>query len=91
MPKAPLLAEVEILMLFSPKLQIGGPRKPPADDMVMARHGYMTAQVYGNPGISDLTRTPIIEDLRVEVNGVDIEALIPDAIAEEITAYVMDL
>ena len=45
--------------------------------------------VYGHPGMSDLTGRSVMEDMRLEVGGEDIEALLPDGIVNEVADYVL--
>lgn len=45
--------------------------------------------MHGRRGKSELTGLPILEDLRLEVHGEDIEALLPDGIVNEVAVYVL--
>ena len=75
------MAQVEVLMLFHPRMQsIGAGR---------ATQGWLTLDVYGRRGMSELTGLPILEDLRLEVRGEDVEPLLPDGIVSEVADYVL--
>ena len=91
MPGKSLVAEVEILLLFSPKLQQGGAKMPPVEDMQRATHGWMTVQVYGTPAIGEISRRPVLEDLSIEADGEDIQDILPDQMVDDIESYVMDI
>lgn len=82
------LAQVELLLLFHPCLQ-GGPRRTVPEDIARASQAWLTLDVYATRGASELTGRPILEDLRLETRGEDIEALLPDAIVNEIADYVL--
>jgi len=82
------LAQVEILLLFHPCLQ-GGPRRTAPEHIAGASRAWLTLDVYGTRGASELTGRPILEDLRLETDGEDLEALLPDEIVHEIAAYVL--
>ena len=84
------LLQVEVLLLFHRRLQGGCARKASAQDCADAAHGWLTLDVYGRRGISELSGKPIMEDLRLEVGGEDIEALLPDGIVNEVADYVLD-
>lgn len=87
-----LLAEVELLVLFSPAMQSGGHQKPPHSAMDTSAHCWMVARVYGRPGYSDLSRKPVVEDMRVEDgDGNDIEPLLSEAMVNEIADYVLKI
>ncbi len=94
MPPAPHrprpLAQVEVLLLFHPGLQSGGPKRVPQDIWERAAQGWLTLDVFGRRGKSELTGRPIMEDLRLEVDGEDVEPLLPDAIVDEVADYVLD-
>ena len=83
------IAQVELLVLFHPALQGIGSRRVPAEICAQAAQGWLTLDVYGNPGASDLTGRPVMEDMRLEVNGEDIESLLPDAIVNRVAEYVL--
>jgi len=84
------LAQVEVLLLFHPGLQRGGPRRVPPEICARAAQGWLTLDVYGRRGVSDLTGRPVMEGLRLEVDGTDAEALLPDGIVNEVADYVLD-
>ena len=83
------MAQVEVLMLFHPKMQSGGAGRVPAELCGRSTQGWLTLDVRGRRGKSELTGMPILEDLRLEVNGEDIEALLPDGIVSEVADYVL--
>ncbi|HSC46534.1 MAG TPA: hypothetical protein VLG68_00440 [Gammaproteobacteria bacterium] len=82
------LAQVELLLLFHPRLQ-GGPRRVAPETYAGANQAWLTLDVRGTYGTSELTGRPILEDLRLETHGEDLEALLPDEIVNEIAAYVL--
>ena len=82
-------AQVELLLLFHPSLQVAGLRKVPAETCAAATQAWLTLDVYGNPALSELTGRPVLEDLRLESGGTDIEALLPDAIVNEVADYLL--
>lgn len=82
-------AQVELLLLFHPRLQVAGLRKVPAETCAAATQAWLTLDVYGNPALSELTGRPVLEDLRLESGGRDIEALLPDAIVNEVADYLL--
>ena len=82
------LAQVDVLLLFHPSLQEGG-RNVPAESCARATQAWLTLDVYGSPGVSDLTGRPVMEDLRLLVNGEDIEPLLPDKIVNEVADYLL--
>lgn len=84
------LMQVEVLLLFHRRLQGGCARKASAQECADAAHGWLTLDVYGRRGVSELSGAPVMEDLRLEVGGEDIEALLPDGIVNEVADYVMD-
>jgi|SRR5579863_2901357 len=83
------LAQVELLLLFHPSLQVGGAKRIAAETCARASQGWLTLDVYGSRGISEITGRPIMENLRLEVDGEDIEALLPDGIVTEVADYVL--
>jgi hypothetical protein len=85
------LAQVEVLMLFHPSMQTGGPHKVQPDEVVRATQGWLTVDVHGKRGISELTGRPILEDMRLETGGEDIEALLPSNMVEEIQTYTLEV
>lgn len=82
------LAQVELLILFHPSMQSGGPRRVPASQCESATQAWWTVEVFGRIGTSELSGLPIIEDLRLEAGGEDIEAVLPDSLVNEIVEYV---
>lgn len=84
------LSQVEVLLLFHPRLQGGGPGRVTAQDCADAAQAWLTLDVYGRRGISELDGRPVLEDLRLETGGEDIEALLPDGIVSEVADYVLD-
>lgn len=83
------LAQVEVLLLFHPQMQGGGPRKVPDQLCARATQGWLTLDVYGHRRRSEFTGFPILEDMRLEVGGEDIESLLPDGIVNEVADYVL--
>jgi hypothetical protein len=83
------LAQVEVLLLFHPEMQSGGSRKVPAGLCARATQGWLTLDVYGQRRSSEFTGLPILEDLRLEADGEDIEPLLPDGIVNEVADYVL--
>ena len=82
------LAQVELLLLFNPGLQTGS-RRVTAETCACATQGWLTLDVYGRRGVSELTGRPVMEDMRLEVRGEDIEALLPDGIVNEVADYLL--
>ena len=87
-PRPEPLAQVELLLLFHPALQ-GCSHHVPAETCAQATQGWLTLDVYGRPGLSDLTGRPVMEDMRLEANGEDIESLLPDGIVNEVADYLL--
>ena len=83
------LTQVEVLLLFHPRLQGGSPKRVPAESCAGAAQGWLTLDVYGRRGISELSGEPVMEDLWLETGGEDIEALLPDGIVNEVADYVL--
>ncbi|HEY1774205.1 MAG TPA: hypothetical protein VGH91_13540 [Gammaproteobacteria bacterium] len=83
------LAQVEVLLLFHPLMQSGCPRRVPAELCARAAQGWLTLDVYGRRGASEFTGHPIIEDMRLEVDGEDIESMLPDGIVNEVADYIL--
>ncbi|MFI4967812.1 MAG: hypothetical protein ACHQAU_03715 [Gammaproteobacteria bacterium] len=83
------LAQVEVLLLFHPEMQSGGPRRVPPGLCARAAQGWLTLDVYGHRGSSELTGLPMIEDMRLELDGEDIESMLPDGIVNEVADYVL--
>ncbi|MGE5624827.1 MAG: hypothetical protein ACM3ZT_04690 [Bacillota bacterium] len=83
------LAQVEVLLLFDPTLQTGGAGRVPPEACASASQGWLTLDVYGNRGISEIAGRPIMENLRLETHGEDIEALLPDGIVNDVADYVL--
>jgi hypothetical protein len=88
--RAAPMAQVEVLLLFHPEMQSGGPRRVPAGLCERATQGWLTLDVYGQRSVSEITGRSIVEDLRLEVQGEDIEALLPDGIVNEVADYVLE-
>jgi|SRR5215469_4375325 len=88
-PRPEPYAQVELLLLFHPRLQAAGPRKVPAETCAAATQAWLSLDVYGNPALSELTGKPILEDMRLETGGADIEALLPDTIVNEVADYLL--
>jgi hypothetical protein len=61
----------------------------PSELCAHAAQGWLTLDVYGHPALSELTGQPILESLRLEVDGVDIEPMLPDGIVNEVAGYVI--
>lgn len=80
---------MEVLLLFHPSLQLAGAKRVTADACARASQGWLALDVYGCRGISEITGRPIMENLRLEVDGEDIEALLPDGIVNEVADYVL--
>lgn len=87
--RAAPMAQVEVLMLFHPMMQSGGAGRVPAELCGRSVQGWLTLDVHGRRGTSELTSLPILEDLRLEVHGEDIEALLPDDIVNKVADYVL--
>ena len=83
------LAQVEVLLLFHPELQSGGPQRVATELCARSTQGWLTLDVYGCRGASEMTGRPIMENLRLEVAGEDIEALLPDGIVNEFADSVL--
>jgi hypothetical protein len=83
------LAQVEVLFLFHPAFQ-GGIRRVPGELCARATQGWLTLDVHGTPGLSELTGQPILEDMRLETHGQDMEALLPDQIVTDIAGYALE-
>ena len=86
-PRPEPLAQIEVLLLFHPSFQGGSSRRVPAETCALATQGWLTLDVYGRPGVSDLTGRPVMEELRLEVAGEDIESLLPDGIVNRVADY----
>ena len=84
------IAQVEVLLLFHPEMQSGGPRKMPAELCARAVQGWLTLDVYGRRGSSEFTGLPILEDMRLELDGEDVESMVPDGIVNEVADYVLN-
>jgi len=83
------LAQIEVLLLFHPEMQSGAPRRISPELCTRATQGWLTLDVYGRRGSSEFTDLPILEDLRLEVDGEDVESLLPDGIVNEVADYVL--
>ena len=88
-PRPEPLTQVEVLLLFHPLLQEGCAHRVPAEVCAKATQGWLTLDVYGKPGTSDLTGRPVMEDMRLEIGGEDIESLLPDTIVNQVADYVL--
>ena len=88
-PRPEPLAQVELLLLFHPALQNCGNHRVPAETCALAAQGWLSLDVYGRPGISDLTGRSVMEDMRLEIAGEDVEALLPDGIVNEVADYLL--
>ena len=84
------LAQVEVLLLFHPGMQSGSPRKVPAELCARATQGWLTLDIYGRRGSSEFTGLPVIEDMRLEAGGEDVESILPDGIVNEVADYVLN-
>ncbi|HSN17534.1 MAG TPA: hypothetical protein VLV87_04935 [Gammaproteobacteria bacterium] len=84
------LTQVEVLLLFHPRLQGGSPGHISLQDCSEATQGWLTLDVYGRRGISELNGRPVMEEMRLETGGEDIEALLPDVIVNEVADYALD-
>ena len=84
------LAQVEMLMLFHPRLQGIGAGPVPADLCKDSTQAWLTLDVHGRPGVSELTGLPTVEDLRLEVRGEDVESWLPDRMVSEVVEYVLN-
>lgn len=81
-------AQVELLLLFHPTLQTGAQRAAP-EACARAAQGWLTLDVYGTPGVSEFTGRPVMEDMRLQAHGEDIEHLLPDGIVNEVADYLL--
>ena len=81
-------AQVELLLLFHPSLQAGAQRATP-ESCAKATQAWLTLDVYGRPGVSEFTGRPVMEDMRLEAHGEDIEHLLPDGIVNEVADYLL--
>jgi hypothetical protein len=88
-PRFEPLAQVELLVLFHPDMQGIGSRRVPVESCARATQGWLTLDVYGHPGVSHLSGRPVMEDMRLELNGEDIESLLPDSIVNHVADYVL--
>jgi hypothetical protein len=80
------LAQVELLVLFSPALQ--GAPLPKDAFPVNCSQAWLTVDVHGTRAKSEITGRSTVEDMRLEVNGDDIESLLPEDTVAAIAAYV---
>lgn len=81
--------QVELLILLHPRLQVPGLRRVPAETCAASTQAWLTLDVYGHRALSELTGKPVLEDLRLEAGGSDIEALLPDTIVNEVADYLL--
>lgn len=84
-----LLAQVELLVLFHPSMQSGG-ASPVKAMPANCTQGWLTVDVHGVIAKSELTGLPCLEDMRLEVDGEDIEEKLPPSVVEAIADYVLD-
>jgi len=84
------LTQVEVLVLFHPDLQFIGNRRVSAETCARATQGWLTLDVYGYPVTSDFTGRSVMEDMRLEINGENVEALLPDSIVNRVADYVLE-
>ena len=87
-PRPEPCTQVELLLLFHPSLQTGAHRATP-EACARATQAWLTLDVYGTPGVSEFTDRPVMEDMRLEVHGEDIEHLLPDGIVNEVADYLL--
>lgn len=85
------LAQVEVLLLFHPRVQTGGTRRVSVDICARATQGWLTWDVYGDGGLSEIAARPVMENLRLEAGGADLEPLLLDGIVSEVADYVPGL
>lgn len=83
------LAQVEVLLLFHPRMQSLGAGRVPAGLCERSTQAWLTLDVHGRRALSELTGLPVLEDMRLEVCGEDVESLLPDGIVNEIADYVL--
>jgi hypothetical protein len=82
------LAQVDLLLLFSPALQNHGGGKVkdmPAD----AKQAWVTCEVFGTIGHSEIDGHPVLEDMRVERDGEDITDWLETGTVNAIADYVL--
>src|SRR5579863_123340 len=60
-PRHEPLAQVELLLLFHPSLQLGGAKRVAAEACARASQGWLTLDVYGSRGMSEITGRPIMK------------------------------
>ncbi len=84
------IAQVEVLLLFHPRFQSMGPRRVSAEACAGAAQGWLTLDIYGRRGVSGFTGRPIMENLRLESRGQDLEAVLPEGIVNEVADYVLE-
>lgn len=86
------LAQVEVLICFSPGMQSGGAGKPTPAAFSTATTGWMTVDVFGTPARSDITHKPVLEDMRLlTADGEDVEPYLPEQVINAIADYALDL
>ncbi len=86
------LAQVEVLICFSPGMQSGGAGKPTPAAFSAATTGWMTVDVFGTPARSDVSGNAVLEDMRLlTADGEDVEPYLPDNVINAIADYVLDL
>ena len=89
-PRREPLAQVEVLLLFHPNFQSLGPRRAGAEACAAATQGWLTLDVYGRRSVSGFTGRPIMENLRLEARGQDLEPVLPEEIVNEVADYVLE-
>ncbi len=89
-PRHEPLAQVEVLLLFHPRFQSLGPHRVSAHACDDAAQGWLTLDVYGRRGVSGFTGRPIMENLRLEAGGQDLETVLPEGIVNEVADYVLE-
>lgn len=86
------IAQVDLLVCFSPLMQRGDSRKPGDEAYHKASSCWVTANVYGTPARGEVTDNLVIEDMRVETDsGMDLEPLLTEAVLDDIGAYVLTI
>lgn len=85
-----LLSQVEVCLMFGPRLQTGGVKRPSDDTLAQASHHWLTLDVYGIPATSEVTGRPVLENMRLETDGEDIQSILPDSLVNQIADYVLN-
>ena len=84
------VAQVEVLLLFHPRFQSISPRRVSAEACAGAAQGWLTLDIYGRRGVSEFTGRPVMENLRIEAGGQDLESLLPEGIVNEVAEYILE-